>query len=1152
MRTKVNRVLTFLLVVAMILGSIHLVAADNQVYDAPDLVLAAGQGEFDLTDDITYDEARYTLAVIDEGGFNIYEPGSYEVRYALTPIPTQNEKEENQPTEPPKQTETSDGNAGESSSTPEQGGATTSPAPEETGKTEESKTEESKTEQTEQTEAPDPADKQDAAQETVTPAQTESAQSAQAEEAQSLQEPADATGTDQNADAQAHTEDASQPAASGQTPTTQDTAGAAEAEVDADLAPIYFTRTVIVMAAEDIEDFALYTQTVDGDYTGDYIVDLHAPLWESDAHEQFQFPFATVTSRSGKGIYALTVSYDKNEGIIANSDTLDPEAKKIDAAGGNGFTLFYTTPKEPAHIQQVLRSIIFKPFHNKKMDITFVISGNKTTGFDGQEMHDLTYNPNNGHYYLRKQVGNRSWLDVYNEAKTYTFNGMKGYMLTLECDDAEHQFLKGVDPDWLKSYIPIGASKLKNKSDAYPIRDAEKITLSETIYSEGYPYIYYNCGPEAGRLFKVVKPIGAEEAWAAIVVNNGGTNDTWPNAVMSGFSSYFTIEFGGYPEGQDPGGFTKTLETKVTSNDTVALDAEAMIGNVKYAPLSYALEVAQLNDTVKVVKDTVSADKNVAVKKGVKIQYKKDQTDETKVYTVAENAKVDVNANGTITLTDGTLNLFQNAPMQVTSPVDQKTYDVTGPYCPSTIVVNAAAKESPYITGNVDGEVQIGNVKYSYKNTKTVDVTTKTKVRIPDAMVKNENVTQAEISGNLPGEVRVDDTDNQTALITFIKDGGTAAESDVSTVTRTKNGRAQVDLPQGRIANTFGSVVQAVSEKGVTVYQSDAKANPDYPERAYVNFTNPDESVKANGQIYTSTKTEKKFYLGEFAVDIVGEQSVLINPDTDHTKNPAHYKENYTITIAPKDNFEFDMEQFSVNVKANDTDTKGMTYTKNSDWWNQNVKVDETTGKQKVTIKINDVKGDISIDPHVKRQMTNLTINVTGNGSYKVVDAEGKECKEATGAGKAAGTKTLSVPKNEPLTITFSPQTFTKPYYSAFTGEKGSTFDLLTKLQDVTDENNKKDFDLSAGTGENHDAAGAAEGAPGEDGSAGATDPAYKARFDWLPKSYTITYKATEAQNTLEATFTKSHVFRVFLTGGKVTVTKTDGTATGLIHRDHD
>lgn len=737
MRTKVNRALTCLLVVAMILGSIHLVAADNQGYDAPDLVLAAGQGEFDLTEDITYDEARYTLAVIDEGGFNIYEPGSYEVQYALTPIPTQNEKEENQPTEPPKQTETNGGNAGESSSTPEQGGATTSPAPEETGKTEESKTEESKTEQTEQTEAPDPADKQDAAQETLTPAQTESAQSAQAEEAQSLPESADATGTDQNADTQAHTEDATQSAASGQTPTTQDTAGAA----DADLAPIYFTRTVIVMAAEDIEDFALYTETVDGDYTGDYNVDLHAPLWENDKHQKFQFPFATVTSKNNAPIYALTVSFNKDEGAVETNETGDT---KIEANGGNGFTLFYSKPKTAEQIQKVIRDMVFKPYHNINMDITFVISGNKTTGFNQGNIQDLTYNPENGHYYMRIS-GAKSWIDSYNQAKTYTFNGMKGYLLTMQYGDEEYQFLTKINRDWFKEYNAIGASRLKDKTDAYPFRDPDKITVGSYIYSEGYPYIYYNCGPEAGRIYKLVKPGRGEEGWLVILIGYDHTDDVGEHD--GSWNKFTTVEFGGYPEGQDPGGYTKTLETKVSSNNTVALDAEAMIGDVKYAPLSYALEVAQLNDTVKVVKDTVSADKNVAVKKGVKIQYK----DQTNAYTVAADAKVDVNSDGTITLTDGTLKLFQNAPMQVTSPVDGKTYDVTGPYCPSTIVVNAAAKASPYITGDDSGTVQIGNVTYSYENP-TGLVPNNTKVQIPDAMVKNEKVTSAKISGNLPGK----------------------------------------------------------------------------------------------------------------------------------------------------------------------------------------------------------------------------------------------------------------------------------------------------------------------------------------------------------------------------------------------------------------
>lgn len=100
----------------------------------------------------------------------------------------------------------------------------------------------------------------------------------------------------------------------------------------------------------------------------------------------------------------------------------------------------------------------------------------------------------------------------------------------------------------------------------------------------------------------------------------------------------------------------------------------------------------------------------------------------------------------------------------------------------------------------------------------------------------------------------------------------------------------------------------------------------------------------------------------------------------------------------------------------------------------------------------------------------------------------------------------------------------------------------------MTDADAPKDFDLSAGTGENHDAAGAAEGgdAPGADAAA------YKAKFDWVPKSYTITYTATGENNKLNATFTTSHVFRVFMTGGDAVVTRADGSTDGLIHRSHD
>ena len=63
MRTKWNRALTCLLVAVMVIGSIHLVAADNREYDAPNLVLEQGQPDVDLLQEISYNQDRYTLAM---------------------------------------------------------------------------------------------------------------------------------------------------------------------------------------------------------------------------------------------------------------------------------------------------------------------------------------------------------------------------------------------------------------------------------------------------------------------------------------------------------------------------------------------------------------------------------------------------------------------------------------------------------------------------------------------------------------------------------------------------------------------------------------------------------------------------------------------------------------------------------------------------------------------------------------------------------------------------------------------------------------------------------------------------------------------------------------------------------------------------------
>ncbi len=85
-RTKANRALTFVMAAALLIGSIHGVGAKEQskAYDAPELTLTQGVTDYDLTEGITYDSEKYTLAVTDTGNFDVNVAGDYEISYALT------------------------------------------------------------------------------------------------------------------------------------------------------------------------------------------------------------------------------------------------------------------------------------------------------------------------------------------------------------------------------------------------------------------------------------------------------------------------------------------------------------------------------------------------------------------------------------------------------------------------------------------------------------------------------------------------------------------------------------------------------------------------------------------------------------------------------------------------------------------------------------------------------------------------------------------------------------------------------------------------------------------------------------------------------------------------------------------------------------
>lgn len=506
------------------------------------------------------------------------------------------------------------------------------------------------------------------------------------------------------------------------------------------------------------------------------------------------------------------------------------------------------------------------------------------------------------------------------------------------------------------------------------------------------------------------------------------------------------------------------------------MDAEASINGVKYAPLADALELAEDGDKVEIVKDTVTAVTDGTLKTGVKlVSYDKNTT-----YTGKQDSKVEVAGDGTVTLKDGKLELSNNASIKVLNPTDGQTYQVTAPNCASWVAVDHNG-DSPYFMGETDGTVKIDAVTYTYQNPSQNKMAM---VYIPQGMKNNDHVTKAEVAADQSVTIEVD---NMNSVV--LNGGGNTG--DTVTVKRCQDdSKVDVKLPSGAQGTIFGHTVGAAPSGGVTVSQSSAE-NTGYPDRDYIMVAATGNEVAVDGITYRATRSNQKFYLGTFKVDT----TFGAHAGVKGTK-PAdpHYQEEYTITICPDTGYDLDKDNFVLTMKENDTaDAKKLAFATYC--------IEETDGSIKVTIP--KVTGDITIHAEAKKQTSKLTIDgLNVSGTVKVLDGEGQvhELKK--------GKDSVTVNRNEELTLTFIPDDFTEPYYDDLTGEKGSSFSILTGLKDNT---------------------------PG----AAVTDlftQNVKDSFNWTEKSYQVKYTPDKAENTLEATFTHSSIMHVHVTGGTAEV----------------
>lgn len=1021
---------------------VHVVAASEDevpVYVTRELVLTQGEEDYDLTDDILYDDVKYTLTVGDLGGFDINKIGSYEVTYSLTPVTTEGTQENGQDDTQDNQVITFQRTvtvkaAGEENALYE--------APDlylELGQEEYDLTEGiiyDKDLYEVKVSDPGDFDINMVGEYEVTYLLDSIGKSAKGEDT-----------TNSTAEKSSEVKTASQEA-------------------------IYFTRNVFVEESTVTKaapnGYSLNLGTANS-------LNLGTAIWDADSHTTFKYPHAKIENVADK-LTLLTVTVE-NGSFTKPNDFGEPNLSDIN---GTSATWIFSGGKSADELQTFIRNIAFTPQTGSNMNVNITVDGNETKGFDNIPSGSKLTQWTNGHYYMivPQKV---SWTDAYNNSKKYVLAGRKGYLVTIG-SYPEAQQLANV---FNATDIWTAGVRVTKNSLGTKINDEDSISgyfYFDNFLTANHGY-YWTCGPEATQF------VGTDVWYSGEPNNTAGLEFFGKMQKSMGFkmndepdqSIALAIEFGGYEDAgkTDPGGrdYTKAFES--LNKGVTPVDPEATINGIKYPTVTDALNAAQSGDTIKIVKDTVTAVTNGTLKTGVKlVSYDKNTT-----YTGKQDSKIDVAEDGTVTLKDGKLELSAKASLKVFNPTDGQTYQVTAPNCASWVTVDKNG-DSPYFMGDADGSVKIDAVTYSYQNPNHTNLAM---VYIPQGMKNNDKVTKAEVAADQPVTIEVDNTNS------VVLNGSGNAGDTVTVERRTADSKVDVKLPSGAQGTIFGHAVGAAPAGGVTVSQSSAE-NTGYPDRDYIVIAVAGEKVTVDGIEYVAAENNQKFYLGTFKATVTIGSNAEITSGQEQTD--VGYLKTYTVKISPKADYDLDQDNFIVTMKESDTGTvKNLTFA-------DVCSVNPADGS--ITVTVPNVSGDITVNAVAKRQMTTLKVTglVTANakGSFKAVDASGNEYKlEQDGS--------INVNRNEELTLIFTPNDFSNPYYSDLTREKGESFSILTALKETT--NNNKDLFAGAKT------------------------------FNWKEKSYELKYTPTTSDVTLQAVFTPSHIVHVHVTGGTAKVKDT-------------
>lgn len=315
---------------------VHVVAAsedEEPVYVARELVLVQGEEGYDLTDDILYDDVKYTLEVVELGGFDIQVIGSYEVTYSLTPVTTEGTQENGQDDTQDNQVITF------------QRTVTVKAAVEENALYE----------------APDlylelGQEEYDLTEGIIYDKDLYEVK---------VSDPGDFDINMVGEYEVTYLLDSIGKSAKGED-TTNSTAEKSSEVKTASQEAIYFTRNVFVEES-----------TVTKAASNGYSLNLGTAIWDADSHTTFKYPHAKIENVADK-LTLLTVTVE-NGSFTKPNDFGEPNLTDIN---GTSATWIFSGGKSADELQTFIRNIAFTPQTGSNMNVNIAVDGNETKGFD--------------------------------------------------------------------------------------------------------------------------------------------------------------------------------------------------------------------------------------------------------------------------------------------------------------------------------------------------------------------------------------------------------------------------------------------------------------------------------------------------------------------------------------------------------------------------------------------------------------------------------------------------------------------------------------------------------------------------------------------------------------------------------------------------